>query len=95
MKKLIHFLLWILGIFAWFFMLITFWAGDITHGRNTHLFILVISGICFAIYLLRNNKIKQLEEENADLKKKLHEIERKNYITSLVNDSDKIKGERK
>ena len=95
MKKLIHFLLWILGIFAWFFMFVIFWMGDITHSRHTHLFILVITGICFAIYLLRNNKIKQLEEENADLKKKLHEIERKNYINSLVNDSDKIKGERK
>lgn len=85
MKKFINFLLWILGIFAWFFMLVTFWAGDITHGRNTHLFILVITGICFAIYLLRNNKIKQLESENAELKKKLQEVERKTYIESLVD----------
>ena len=89
MKKFLNFLLWVLGIIAWFFMLITFWAGDITHGRNTHLFILVITGVCFAIYLFRNNKIKQLKSENAELKKKLQEIERTAYIDSLVDGKNK------
>jgi len=89
MKKFVNVLLWIIGIFAWFMLLLLFWMGDMTHGRNTHLFILVITGICFAIYLLRNNKIKQLESENAELKKKLQEVERKAYIESLVEGKKK------
>lgn len=89
MKKLLNFLLWVLGIFAWFMMILIFWMGDLNNGGIAHLFILVITGVCLAIYLFRNNKIKQLESENAELKKKLQEVERKAYIESLVDGKKK------
>ena len=85
MKKLINFLLWVFGSSTWFFLLFIFWMADLNHGRHTHLIFLIITGICIMITLFRNNKIKQLENENAELKKKLQEAERRNYIESLVD----------
>ena len=89
MKKFFNFLLWAFGFFTWFFLLFIFWMADLNHGRNTHLVFLIITGICIVITLLRNNKIKQLESENAELKKKLQEVERKAYIESLVDGKKK------
>lgn len=70
MKKFWKTLLWILGIIAWFFLLMMFWMADLTHGTSSHLLILIISSILLAIYIWKKTGfgVKKLEEENQALK---------------------------
>lgn len=68
MKKIGKILLWILGILAWYMFFISMWAGDTNNGTNAHQLILIITGICLAIYLWKNSGKKALEKENQELK---------------------------
>ena len=68
MKKAGKFILWILGIVAWLFILTMFWVIDTPTGNNSHQIILIITGICLAIYLWKNSGKKALEKENQELK---------------------------
>ena len=65
MKK---YILWTLGIIAWLFIWGMFYTVDLATGNNTHKLILIITGICLAIYLWKNSGKKALEKENQELK---------------------------
>ena len=70
MKKFGKILLWILGIIIWLFVLIFFLYIDTPTGNNTHQLMLIITGICLAIYIFRKtgSSSKELEQENQELK---------------------------
>ena len=76
MKKFWKILLWILGVIAWFFLLMMFWMADLTHGTSSHLLILIITGICLAIYIWKKtgSGVKELEKENQELKEENQEL---------------------
>ena len=80
MKTIGKILLWILGIIAWFFLLIIFQMADMTHGTPSHLILLIITGILLAIYLWRGKspgtstlekEIQELKAENQRLRQEL------------------------
>lgn len=46
------------------------WAGDTNNGTNAHSIILIITGVCLALYIFRKtgSGAKGLEKENQELK---------------------------
>ena len=78
MKKFGKILLWILGITAWFFLLIMFWMADMTHGTFSHLIIFIITGVLLGIYIFRKtgSGTKELEKENQELKAENQQLHR-------------------
>lgn len=70
MKTLRKYILWILGIIFWFIFFMTIWETEIITGANVHKYILVITGICLAIYIWKSKEpgIAKLKEENQQLK---------------------------
>ena len=70
MKKIGKILLWILGILAWFMFFTSMWEGDINNGTHTHPIILIITGVCLALYIFRKTGTgaKELEKENQKLR---------------------------
>lgn len=76
MKTFWKTLLWLLGIIAWFFLLMMFWMADLTHGTSSHLLVLVISSILLAIYIWKKtgSGTKELEKENQELKAEVEKL---------------------
>lgn len=76
MKNVGKYILWILGTAAWLFILLFFWSVDVPTGNNTHQIILIITGICLALYIFRKtgSKTKELEKENQELKAEIKEL---------------------
>ena len=70
MKKVGKLILWILGIIAWLFIMLFCWYIDTPTGGHTHQLILIITGICLALYIFRKTGTgaKVLEKENQELK---------------------------
>lgn len=70
MNKIKKYILWFLGIIAWLFVLAMFWVIDTPTGNNTHQIIIIITGICLAIYIWKKSDsgVKELEKENQELK---------------------------
>lgn len=95
MKKAGKCILWILGIAIWLFLLLFFWSVDVSTGNNTHKIILIITGICLALYIFRKTSsgTKDLEKENQELKaevKKLHQQLNKQLIEEVIQSSDSL-----
>lgn len=76
MQKVGKTLLWILAILAWLFILMFAWYIDIPTKNNTHQIILIITGICLAIYIYRKtgSRAKELEKENQALKAEVEKL---------------------
>lgn len=76
MGKAWKYILWILGIAIWFFFITPFWAADMTHGTNTHQIIIIVTGICLAIYIWKKtgSETKELEKENQELKAEVQKL---------------------
>jgi len=70
MKKAGKYIIWIAGIIVWLFTLTMFWVIDTPTGNNTHQIILIITGVCLAIYIFRKtgSGAKELEKENQKLR---------------------------
>lgn len=77
MKKAGKYLIWILGIALWLFILMFFFVIDTPTKNNTHQLILIITGICLAIYLWKNSGRKALEKENQELRAELENLKKK------------------
>ncbi len=76
MKKVGKYILWILGSLAWLFITMIFWYCDIGLGTNTHQIVIIVSGICLALYIVKSGKRKALEAEIVELKKRIEELEK-------------------
>ena len=74
MKKIGKILLWILGILAWYMFFISMWAGDTNNGTNAHQLILIITGICLALYIWKSKSSSTLEKENLELKAEIQKL---------------------
>lgn len=79
MKQIVKYIFGLLGFIVWLFLLITFTMADITHGNNTHQIILIITGICLALYIWKNksNRKNALEKENQELKAEIKNLKKK------------------
>ena len=74
MKKTGKILLWILGILTWYMFFISMWAGDTNNGTNAHQLILIITGICLALYIWKSKSSSALEKENQMLKSEIQKL---------------------
>lgn len=74
MKKIGKILLWILGILTWYMFFISMWAGDTNNGTNAHQLILIITGVCLAIYIWKSKSSSALEKENQMLKSEIQKL---------------------
>ena len=88
MKKVGKYLIWILGIALWLFVLMFFFVIDTPTKNNTHQLILIITGICLAIYLWKNSGKNKLEKENQELKSELQklrqELEAQKVVSNVI-----------
>ena len=73
------YILGIIGFIVWLFLLITFIMADITHGNNTHQLMLIITGICLALYIWKSKSSEKqmLEKENQELKEEIKALKKK------------------
>ena len=76
MKKVWKYIIGAIGIVIWFFVLILFRAMDTEYQSNTHQIIIIVTGICLAIYIWKKSGsgVKELEKENRELKKENQEL---------------------
>lgn len=89
MKKAGKIFLWILGIMAWYTLAEPFIYAELDHGGSKALYlILIITGICLAIYLWKNSSRKTLEKENEELKaenqKLRQELEAQKVVSNVI-----------
>lgn len=72
MKKVI----WIVGIITWIFFLLLFHDLDAINKNHTHEIILIITGVCLAIYIYRKtgSRAKEVEKENQELKAEVEKL---------------------
>ena len=95
MKKAGKYILWILGIIAWLFVLSMFWVSDVYTNANTHQLILVITGVCLALYIFRKTRpsTKDNEKENQKLRaenqKLREELERAEAVRRAMDQAEK------
>ena len=77
MKTIGKYVLWFLGIFTWIIFFMLFLIGDSNNGTSVHTYILIITGICLALYIWRKTdsgakkleqKVQELEKENRQLR---------------------------
>lgn len=95
MKKVI----WIVGIITWIFFLLLFHDLDAINKNHTHEIILIITGICLAIYIYRKtgSNAKELEKENQALKSEIEKLRlelQEQAVRQAINKSEKKKGEK-
>lgn len=74
MKKAGKYILWILGIIAWLIVLTIFFITDSTTGNHTHQLIIIITGICLALYIWKGKSTCTLEKENQELKAEIQKL---------------------
>lgn len=76
MKKTGKYILWILGTIAWLFLLMFFSVIDTPTGNHTHQLILILTGICLALYIFRKtgSGAKELEKENQELRAEIEKL---------------------
>lgn len=93
MKKFGKYLLWILGIFTWLNVLFIFWEADTTNGTSVHKYILIITGICLAIYIWRKTgsgtealeqRVRELEAENQKLRQQMDQ----EFVQSIIDKTE-------
>ena len=79
MKKIGKYILGVMGSVLWFFFLILFRAMDAEYQSHTHQIILVITGVCLALYIFRKtgSGAKELEKENQELKAEIQRLQQK------------------
>lgn len=74
MKKAGKYILWTLGIIVWLIILTIFLITDSTTGNHTHQLILIITGVCLAIYIWKSKSSSALEKENQMLKSEIQKL---------------------
>ena len=92
MKKAWKYILWVLGFALWLFILMFFSVIDTPTGNYTHQIILIITGICLALYIYRNTGTgaKELERENQELKAENEKLRQELQEQAVRRAMDKV-----
>lgn len=92
MKKAWKYILWVLGFALWLFILMFFSVIDTPTGNNTHQIILIITGICLALYIYRKTGTgaKELERENQELKAENEKLRQELQEQAVRRAMDKV-----
>jgi len=92
MRKAGKYIFWITGIIVWLFLLMMFWMADMTHKTFSHLLLLIITGVCLALYIFRKtgSGAKELEQENQKLKAEVEQLRAELQEQAVRHAMDKV-----
>lgn len=92
MKAVGKIFLWVLGIFVWLLFFLMTWMGDTNNGTSVHPIILIITGVCLALYIYRKtgSRAKELEQENQKLKAEVEQLRAELQEQAVRHAMDKV-----